>query len=102
MLDTLPRVIDVRFVIAHSLWVFGAAIILAAFSYYDWLAKARGRRLREVLREVRGWRLSVAAGLLLVASGFLLMESTRWWERGVWLVVWAGLGSDLWRMRRRS
>src|SRR5687768_3800226 len=32
-------VIDVRFVIAHGLWILGAAVILAAFSYYDWWAR---------------------------------------------------------------
>jgi putative inorganic carbon (HCO3(-)) transporter len=33
-------VIDVRFVIAHGLWILAAAIALAAFSFYRWRARA--------------------------------------------------------------
>ena len=91
--------IDVRFVIAHSLWIIGAAVVLAAFSYYDWLAREQRRPLRHVLRAQRGWKVSMAGGVLLVASGFLLMESARWWERALWLLVWAGTAFDLWRLR---
>ncbi len=46
--------------------------------------------------------MSLAGGLLLVASGFLLMEGARWWERGVWLLVWAGGAFDLWAARERD
>jgi hypothetical protein len=91
--------IDVRFVIAHSLWILGAAVELAAFSYYDWLAGERQMPLRQMLRVAWGWKVSIAGGVLLVASGFLLMEGTRWWERGLWLLVWAGAAFDLWRLR---
>jgi multidrug efflux pump subunit AcrA (membrane-fusion protein) len=72
--------IDVRFVIAHSLWILGAAVVLAAFSYYEWLARERQMPLRRMLRVAWGWKVSIAGGVLLVASGFLLMESARWWE----------------------
>jgi hypothetical protein len=91
--------IDVRFVIAHSLWILGAAVALAAFSYYDGLARERQMPLRQMLRVAWGWKVSIAGGVLLVASGFLLMEGTRWWERGLWLSVWAGAAFDLWRLR---
>jgi hypothetical protein len=88
--------IDIRFVFAHSLWILGAAVILAAFSYYDWLAREEGRSRRDVWREARGWPVSTSAGLLLVASAFLLMEGVAWWERGVWLAAWALIARDLW------
>jgi len=94
--------IDVRFVVAHGLWILGAAIELAAISYYDWLARQRRRPLRQVLRSARGWHSSFAGGGLLVASGFLLMAGTRWWERAVWLVVWAGAAVEMWRLRSPS
>jgi hypothetical protein len=90
------RVIDVRSVIAHSLWILGVAVVLAAFSYYDWWAR-EGRRRRDVFRSARGWKMSLAGGLLLIASGFLLMEGTHWWARGLWLLVWAGAAFGLWR-----
>ena len=92
--------IDVRFVFAHGLWILGAAILLAAFSYYDWLSREQGRRRRDVLRDARGWTLSVAGSVLLIASGVLLMEDSRWWERGLALVVWAGAARDLWLATR--
>jgi hypothetical protein len=95
-------VIDARFVIAHSLWILGAAVVLAAFSYYDWWAIEQGRRRRDVFRTAPGWKMSLAGGLLLVASGFLLMEGTRWWERGLWLLVSAGAAFDLWRPRSET
>ena len=91
--------IDVRFVIAHGLWILGAAVALAAFSYYQWLAGERRMPLRQMLRAARGWKVSIAGAVVLVASGFLLMEGTRWWERGLWVVVWGGAALDLWRGR---
>jgi hypothetical protein len=91
--------IDVRFVIAHSLWILGAAIALAAIGYYDWQARERRLPLRQLLRTAWGWKVSIAGSALLVASGFVLMESTRWWERALWLMVWAGAAFDLWRLR---
>lgn len=94
--------IDVRFVIAHGLWILGAAVALAAFSYYHWLAGERRIRLRQMFGAAWGWKLSNAGAMLLVASGFLLMESTRWWERGLWSVVWAGAAFDWWRLRRSA
>ena len=94
--------IDVRFVIAHSLWILGAAVALAAFSYYQWLAGERQMPLRQMLASARGWKLSIAGAVLLAASGFLLMEGTRWWERGIWLVVWGGAAFDVWRLRRAA
>lgn len=33
--------IDVRFVIVHGLWILGAAVALATFSYYTWDTIAR-------------------------------------------------------------
>jgi len=88
--------IDVQFVIAHSLWILGAAVALAAVSYYQWLESGRCPCATSCEPSV-GWKASFAGGVLLVASGFLLMDGTRWWERGLWLLVWAGAAFDLWR-----
>ncbi len=94
--------IDIRFVIAHGLWILGAAVGLAAFSYYNWLAEERQMPLRQMLRIARGWNVSLAGGVLLLASGFLLIQGTRWWERGLWLLIWAAAAFDLWRLRRAT
>jgi hypothetical protein len=91
---------DVRFVLAHGLWIHGVAIVLAAFSYYNWLAASRRSPLREILRLSRGWKLSVGLGLWLVATGMLLMEGLSLWERGGWMFVWACAAANLWRLRR--
>ncbi len=87
--------IDIRFVIAHSLWILGAAVALASFSYHKWLARERHMPLRQMLRLAGGWKLSINGSILLVASGFLLMESAYVWEKALWLVVWAGAAFDL-------
>jgi hypothetical protein len=81
------RMTHVRLVIAHGLWILGAAVVLAAFSYYQWLAQEHQVPVCQMLRIARGWRVSLAGGILKVASGFLLMEGSRWWERGLWLMV---------------
>ncbi len=91
--------IDVRFVIAHGLWILGTAVVLAAFSYHGWLARERQIPLRQVLRGAGGWRMSIVTGVLLVACGFLLMQGTHWWERGLWLLALAWVAFDLWRLR---
>jgi hypothetical protein len=92
--------IDIRFVLAHGAWILGAAIVLAAFSYYDWRAREQGRPRRDVLREKPVWKLSKASGLLLIASGFLLMTDTRWWEYALWLVIWGGTAHEIWKLWR--
>lgn len=89
--------IDVRFVVAHSLWIVGAALVLTAFSYYDWLARDRGHDLRDVIRESSGWSLSVGCGLLLVASGLVMMAETDWWQWLIGAIVWAVSIAGLWR-----
>lgn len=86
--------------IAHGLWILGAAVALATVSYYQWFAAEQRLPLRQLRRTARGWKVSIAGSLLLVASGFLLMESARWWERSVWLLIGAGAGINLWRTRR--
>ena len=41
--------IDWITVVAHGFWIAGLALILAALSYYTWLAGQEGRSLRQVL-----------------------------------------------------
>jgi hypothetical protein len=60
--------IDWVLVIANSFWIAGAAIILAALSYYYWLAQQR----REALRHVFGGRefqQFLLMGLILIGIG---------------------------------
>jgi hypothetical protein len=83
--------IDWYFVFTHSLWILGLTIALAAFSYHDWLRKDLGTRLRQQLREP-SFRFPLNIGLMLVAVAFVLLESSRWWERVLWLLIACSFG----------
>jgi hypothetical protein len=94
------RVIDVRFLIAHSLWILGASALLATAAYYNWLAQARGKSRVATFRDAPGWRLSVPLALVMIAAGFLLMASSTALVRVLWSAVLAGALYDLWRQRK--
>jgi hypothetical protein len=78
--------IDWRLVGASALWIVGLAIVLAAFSYVDFLA-TRTSRLRRELFRLRVWRLPFSLGMVLVTLGMGLMPGLRWWERSIWLAL---------------
>lgn len=78
----------------NGIWILGASIVLAAFSYHHWLSGETGRTLRRVFEE-RSWRLSFPTGMLLFCVGWLLAQSDRWWERALWGVLAA---SFLWQL----
>ena len=63
------------------------------------VVRQRGRR--DQRQRVRGLTVSLAGGLVLVASGFLLMPSTRWLEHGIWTAGWPDAAWVLWRQRLR-
>ncbi len=89
--------IDVRFVIAHSLWILGTAVGLAAFSYYHWWAGIQQMPLRQTLHQARGWRLNVAIASFLTACGLLTLGATPWWVRGVGLLIGVSAAFHTWR-----
>ncbi len=63
-------------VFANLLWILGAAVVLAAFSYYGWLGESQAS-WRFVVRNGRAARLWIAAGSCLVLSGLVLSWATR-------------------------
>ena len=71
--------IDLRLVTVHGLWIVGASILLAAFSYDHWLAQSRRRRARDVLRGTPGVTASLAAAepLVVLAIAPALLFPTR-------------------------
>jgi hypothetical protein len=95
-------VIDVRFLIAHGLWISGASALLATAAYYHWLAQVRGMSRRAALRDARGWRLSVPMALVMISTGFLLMASSSRFDRVVWTAVLAAALYGLWRERAQG
>jgi hypothetical protein len=81
-------------VFANALWILGLAALLAAFSLAHWQAGLQVKPLRQVLSEPP-FRMAIAAGILLFASGFMLVV-TPWWHKIPWagimaLSLWQGL-----------
>jgi hypothetical protein len=70
----------------NALWVLGAAILLAAFSYLRWLADESGRPLRD-LTSTRSWTITFTAGVLLLCAGIAGGIVERWWERAIWIAL---------------
>ena len=81
--------IDWYSVAVNALWILGLSILLAAFSYHDWLRRETGRRWKEVSAGP-SWRLPFSGGTLLFCLGMGLRRDTAWWERTVWgvLTLW--------------
>jgi hypothetical protein len=69
------------------LWIVGLSIVLAAFSYADWLRRMQGETFRDRWRRP-AWRVPFHGGLLLVAISVVLMRGSAWWER----IAWSALG----------
>jgi dolichyl-phosphate-mannose--protein O-mannosyl transferase len=75
--------VDWSALIFNGLWVLGAALILAAFSFSSYEARRRGEPLR-VRLAATGFQLPFMAGLALVSLGIALTAGSRWWERVLW------------------
>ncbi|RMF35770.1 MAG: hypothetical protein D6759_04415 [Chloroflexi bacterium] len=86
---------------SNALWVVGLAIILAAFSYADWLAHDWGVSSRQVLSSSIFW-VPFSTGMALVCLGLALVGRGGW-ERVVWAalaLLFAGQGWTMKRSRR--
>jgi protein-S-isoprenylcysteine O-methyltransferase Ste14 len=97
-------VIDWYFVFVHALWILGLSIVLAAFSYHNWVRQEANRKLLVQLNEP-GCRLMLNVGMSLVAVSFVLMRTPAIWERGAWCLLAVGClwnGWTAWRGLRRS
>jgi hypothetical protein len=70
-------------------WVLGAAIVLAAASWFTSATCTRGPRWRDAWRGT-AWPAWHARGMLLVAAGFGSLPGSPWWERGLWAAVALG------------
>ena len=95
--------IDWPRVLSNAVWIGGAALALATFSYASWFAGLRGERLRAVLRQP-AYQLWLRAAACLICVGLGLTAATRL-ETVVWLVLavisTAALIS-LWRRTRHN
>ena len=67
----------------NALWILGASILVAAFSYHHWLAGETGRTLRQAFGDLP-WRTSNLLGVTLVCVGWMLGQTHSWWARLIW------------------
>ena len=83
-----------------SLWIAGLALILAALSYYYWLAKEEGIAVGTALQQPSFIRF-MYGGLLLVGLG-LLGTSSNTFETFLAIVLIALCGFGLMRLFRQT
>lgn len=55
-------------VISNFVWIVGAAVILAAFSYHEYVRHEEGASLRDVVRR-ESFKKPFLAGMIMVAAG---------------------------------
>ena len=77
--------IDWPLILTSAVWVGGAALAVATFSYASWFASLRGQRLRPVLQRP-AYSLLLLAAALLVCAGLGLTAFTGW-EAGLWWIL---------------
>ena len=90
--------IDWPQVLANAVWIVGAALALATFSYASWLASLREARLRDTLRQTSLQLLLRAAAMLFCLGLGLTANSLL--ETALWLalaVFSAASGIAFWR-----
>jgi hypothetical protein len=58
-------------VASNAVWIFGLAVVLAAFGRHDFLAHSKKRKLGELLRG-DSFRKPLFLGLTLIAGGLAL------------------------------
>ena len=78
----------------NVLWILGAAVILAALSFYQYDAQRRGERLRVRLAasDFQAW---LSIGLVLISLSLALI-GPRWWERVLWGLLCVMSAWQLW------
>jgi hypothetical protein len=64
-------------VLSNFVWIVGAAIILAAFSYHDFLAQRERKKLKDVLSR-NSFKKPLLGGLALVFGGAALSVRSVW------------------------
>lgn len=81
----IAAVIDWISLLFHIIWILGAAVILAAFSYHHWQANQQQQPLRQHLRQPAFIR-PFALGATLISLG-LAGTSPTTWEAIIWGII---------------
>ncbi len=82
----------------NAIWIVGLAIILAAFSYNDWLAHASGVKLRQQLNSPT-FQAPLTLGLMMVSASLALLADV-WWEQVLWWAFVALFAVQWWFDRK--
>lgn len=96
--------IDWWLVARNATWIFGAAVMLAGWSYHHWLAATSDVPRSEVFQR-RAWVLTSGIGGALFCVGFATIG--HWWEAIVWAALaifaairaWRGFGRSRWNLQ---
>ncbi len=92
--------IDWPHVAFNALWIIGCAVILAAFSYTNWLAHERGERTRQLLGRPT-FQLPFTIGMTLISLGLFFL-ARGWLERGLWAIFTLLFAWQLWGVWKES
>jgi len=75
-MNQLPR-IPWEAIFSNFIWIVGAAIILADFSYHDFLAHREKVKLKSVLKR-RSFKMSLLSGMTLMFLGIAASIHKLW------------------------
>ena len=87
-------------VVTNGLWIAGLSVVLAGFSYHDWLARASQRSHRDLFR-LPAWQLPWRFGMCLACVGWGLSQTSRPWETFLWVLLGTWFAVNLIRLVAR-
>ena len=79
----------------NSLWMIGAALLLASLSWSLYAAALARKRWR-ALWEAPGFTLGSSAGMALIMLGLGLQRRTPLWQSAIWLLLALAFGLMAW------
>ena len=87
---------DIWHIAAHALWIFGLAVLLAAWSFGYYEAQQTGEPVLSFLRQST-YNLAVTIGLVLFFAGLTAVDG-RIWTKIIWgILALAVIGLHLYR-----
>lgn len=92
--------IDIRGVVANSLWILGLAVLLAVVSWARWIAQTEQSQLRIVLKRP-STQIALDVGLSFFCAG-LAATGRTWWERILWGLLAAAWVVQVWLARANA
>ena len=82
-------------VIANGLWIIGAAVLLAAFSWSFYAATLARNGWRAQLASP-GFSFTASLGMMLIALGLAFQRGSPLWQAAIWLALAAAFALMAW------